>query len=128
MSSFFQPGQELDETGIKVFFETNEGTALPSMIVLYSLYFWTNGDWAAVSGQIQQAATASATPGLFFAQWDVPKGQPTGQYQVRWDFRLLVTDLLKQRRLPFHIVKIAVGTSRICEVSDLPDNPLVVVP
>jgi len=127
MSSFFQPGQELDETGLKISFSDNSGDAITTLEVLYSIYYLDDTTWTVVPDQYQQVASASATPGLYYAQWDIPFGQNRGKYQVRWDFRESVTSSWKQRRLNFHILSLPVGPSRTAEVSDLPGEPICVV-
>lgn len=127
MSVFFQPGQELDENGLRVYITDSNGNEYPDLEVWYSIFQVDYCCWIAIPDQQMVPATQGTGTGHWYAAWTIPYGQPTDRYQIRWTFRIAATEPLMQRRMPFNIVKIPVGTSRTAECTDLPGKIVVVL-
>ena len=129
MGVIYQRGQELTDTDLRVFLKDNVGNFVNVFEVLHSLYYFdpTLKEYTAVSDQFQITAENGPATGQYWAEWDIPRGQPVGRYQVRWDFKTSATAQYQQTRTEFAIVKIAVGTYRTALVTDLPGEPFCIV-
>lgn len=129
MGVVYQPGQDLGTDNLKIFFKDQNNVALTTLTVRYSIYYYnpTSKDYEVLSSQYQKTATVGPAAGQHYADWTIPKAQPVGTYQIRWDYRKDANDLWKQTKMPFAIVKYKTGTSRTAVVSDLSGTPTVIV-
>lgn len=108
MGVLFQPGQELTENDLRIFFRDNNGTAITTMTVRYSIYYLDNGTWTSLGSNFyHQTPETSSTAGKYWIDWHISPGRPPGCYQVRWDYREGSTYPWKQSRVNFTIVKYA---------------------
>jgi len=130
MGVVYQPGQELDENDLKIFFRDRDGLPMTTLLVKYTILYYDCCTlvWDPISDTYPLDATASVTPGKWWVDWAIPAGQNVGPYQVQWQFR-------ETALLPWQMTKMTFGIVHYCttspvrtaEVSDLPDTPIVIV-
>jgi len=129
MSAIFQAGQELDSTGLAAKFTSSSSEDLSEMEVRYSIYQYVDRSWVSLEDQYHLTPELDeAVDGRYWVNWEIPSGQNTGGYQIRWDFRKSSSDMWKQTSMNFEIVKYVTSSPvRTAELSDLSDTPIVIV-
>ena len=129
MSVVYQPGQELTNSDLRIFLKDRDGVGVNIYEILYSLYWWrpSSKTWESVSSQWHLVPENGPAAGQYWAAWNIPQGQHTGDYQIRWDFRKSSSDPFQQTQSVFCIVKLHRGSSRTAVVSDLYGTPYVIV-
>lgn len=131
MSVFYQPGQELASTDLRIFLKDRTGAPMDVLDILYSIYYYDTGaipqDWITIPDQYHRTPQSGPATGQYWADWNIPNGVRIGRYQIRWDFRNSLSDPYQQIRSDFTVVKFPRGTYREAIVTDLPGTPIVIV-
>lgn len=130
MGVVYQPGEELTEHDLKIFFRDNTGTPITTLTVKYTILYYDSctQSWDPISDTYPLDAEASTTPGKYWVKWDIPHGQNPGTYQVQWQFRNGATDPWKLKKMNFGIVVYCTTSPvRTATCADLPDEPICIV-